>query len=281
MTEHLDVELLRRWIGRTETTYDSMTPRLVQELKATLNLDSQESQTGSPAPLLAHWCLAPPAAPASLLGPDGHPQRGGFLPPVPLPQRMWAGGRLKFHDPLLVGDEVERRSKIAEVNVKEGRSGTLCFVTVEHNIFSPRGLAIEERQDIVYRALAPAAPSVELSCATWPVMPQWRKELRADSTLLFRYSALTFNGHRIHYDREYAMEQEFYPGLVVHGPLQATLLAEFAISIKGVPKQFDYRGISPLFDFQPFNLCAVEHESGLKLWVRTDSGTQTMEATSQ
>lgn len=267
------IDALRGWIGRAETASDIVTPRLVRELNAALD------STSDIAPLALHWCLAPRAAPASYIGRDGHPQRGGFLPPVSLPRRMWASGKLTFHGHLATGDTVERHSTIADVTVKEGRTGTLCFVAVDHEIISPRGLAITERQDIVYRELTPHAPETKPPRPAELPAPQWRRELRADPVLLFRYSALTFNGHRIHYDRDFAMTQEFYPGLVVHGPLQATLLLAFAAEcLNRPPAYFEFRGVNPLFDFQSFDLGAVKAEDGLHLWVVSEDGVQTMDA---
>ncbi|MCU4160071.1 MaoC family dehydratase N-terminal domain-containing protein [Acidiphilium sp. AL] len=279
MTEatELDVDALRGWIGRRETVRDMLTPRLVRELQATLDQDAAVPEDGAKAPLAIHWCLAPPAAPGSALGPDGHPARGGFLPPVPLPRRMWAGGALRFHDRLRVDDAVERRSRIADVSVKRGRSGTLCFVAVDHEIATARGIAIAERQDIVYRALEDGSAKPPAPAAL--PRAEFRREMRADPVLLFRYSALTFNGHRIHYDRSYVTEVENYPGLIVHGPLQATLLIEFAAATEGrAPAGFTFRGVSPLFDFTPFALCARRNETGLALWIETADGIRTMEA---
>ena len=266
---------LRGWIGRSEIAHDEITPRLVRELTATLDRDAVEAEI--PVPLAMHWCLAPPAVKASMIGPDGHPLRGGFLPPVPLPRRMWAGGQVKFRDQLRIGDKIERRSRIVDVALKEGRTGVLCFVAIDHEYFTARGLAIEERQDIVYRELRSATPRTS-SLPSLP-LPEWRRIMQASPVLLLRYSALTFNGHRIHYDRPYATEVEGYPGLIVHGPLQATLLIEFAASIKDMPaKQFSFRGIQPLFDFTPFELCARSNDGGLHMWIQTVEGVQTMDA---
>jgi 3-methylfumaryl-CoA hydratase len=270
----VNIEALRGWIGRNETTWDEITPRLVRELKATLDLDTLEA--GDLAPLAVHWCLAPPAVKASMIGSDGHPLRGGFLPPVPLPRRMWAGGQVKFHDRMRVGDKVERRSRIIDVAVKQGRSGVLCFVSVDHEYFTARGLAVEDRQNIVYREFDTVATSTANATNLPP--PEWRREMQADPVLLLRYSALTFNGHRIHYDRPYATNVEGYPGLIVHGPLQATLLIEFAASIKQQPpKQFHYRAVQPLFDFTPFELCASPDNDRLHLWIQSVDGVQTMD----
>jgi 3-methylfumaryl-CoA hydratase len=274
-TEALDIGHLRAWIGRSETTRDTITDRLVREYAAMMDAEPHEV-----APPALHWCLAPPAAKASELGPDGHAARGGFLPPVPLPRRMWAGGKLTFHNRLRVGDAVQRVSKIADVSVKHGRTGVLCFVTVDHEISSGSGLAISERQDLVYRPLAASAAGK--SAPDELPAPQWRQSRTADPVLLFRYSALTFNGHRIHYDRPYATGVENYPGLVVHGPLQATWLLDFAAALKGAtPQQFSFRGVNPLFDFQPFELCARDAENGLQLWVQNGGGLCTMEAQAQ
>jgi 3-methylfumaryl-CoA hydratase len=268
-----DIEMLRGWIGRTETARDVVAPRLVEEFRATLDDDA----TSAAAPLAIHWCLAPPAPPTVSLGPDGHPARGGFLPPVPLPRRMWAASSLTFHDSLRIGDAVERRSRIADVAVKHGRTGRLCFVTVAHEFATGRGLAITERQEIVYRDLQPAGPA---AARKDPPAAQWQRDATAGPVLLFRYSALTFNGHRIHYDRSYVTEIEGYPGLIVHGPLQATLLIEFAASIRGAaPARFQFRGLQPLFDFEPFRLGAREMEAGLHLWIEAADGRQTMDAT--
>jgi 3-methylfumaryl-CoA hydratase len=280
----LDAALLRSWIGRTASDRDMITPRLAQELRVTLDRDGPPPQDGDPCPLAIHWCLAPPMVPQSRLGPDGHPARGDFLPPVPLPRRMWAAGRLEFFDSLRVGDAVERRSTIADVNIKEGRSGRLCFVAVDHEISSARGLALKERHDIVYRdapsldAAKQAAPAREGA----PQKAQWSETKIADAVMLFRYSALTFNGHRIHYDRQYVTEVEGYSGLIVHGPLQATLLIEFAASVRDArPKVFSFRALNPLFDGQEFALNAAEAEAGLDLWISGPGGRTTMAATAR
>jgi 3-methylfumaryl-CoA hydratase len=217
--------------------------------------------------------------PQSRLGPDGHPARGDFLPPVPLPRRMWAAGRLEFFDPLRVGDAVERQSRIADVNVKEGRSGRLCFVAVDHEISTPRGLALKERHDIVYRDVSSDDPAQQAAPARGESarQAQWGETKVADAVMLFRYSALTFNGHRIHYDRQYVSEVEGYPGLIVHGPLQATLLIEFAASIRSAgPKAFSFRALNPLFDGQEFTLNAAESDGALDLWITGPAGRTTM-----
>lgn len=280
MTDKLDLAHLRQWIGRTEEASDVVTAQFVKALRATLFMEPGAPRPGDAAPLTAHWCLAQPVAPMAALGPDGHPARGGFLPPVPLPRRMWAGGRLEFIDRLRVGDAVTRLSRIADVKEKHGGSGRLCFVAVEHTITTPRGVAIRERQDIVYREppAADAAPARSASAAA-PSASHSRRHM-ADPVLLFRYSALTFNGHRIHYDRDYVVGIEGYPGLVVHGPLQAALLAEFAAEHRDgrPPATFDYRGVQPLFDGAEFTLNANPADDAMELWTADTAGTPTMKA---
>jgi 3-methylfumaryl-CoA hydratase len=273
----IDEGQLQNWIGRTETAEDVVAPRLVREFRVALDQGDDPPLLGDDAPIAIHWCLAPPTVQASRIGPDGHPARGGFLPPVPLPRRMWAGGGLQFHDRLLVGDGVRRHSTIQNVTVKHGRSGILCFVTVQHELSTVRGPAVTERHDIVYRPLD-GTPAPKPDPAVLP-KPDWMRDMRADPVLLFRYSAITFNGHRIHYDRAYVTGEEGYPGLIVHGPLQATLLLHFAEELNGrAPVRFEFRGLQPLFDFEPFSLCARRTEAGLHLWVQTQDGKQTMEA---
>lgn len=281
MSEKLDIDHLRQWIGRTQEASDIVTGQLVKALRATLFLDIGTPAKGDAAPFTTHWCLAQPVAPMNELGPDGHPARGGFLPPVPLPRRMWAGGQLEFIDPLRTGDEVTRSSRIADVTLKTGSTGALCFVTVDHTITTQRGVAIRERQDIVYRDVAPPGEQ-KTQVAPSPVpAAQHRETHMADPALLFRYSALTFNGHRIHYDRDYVTKVEGYPGLIFHGPLQAALLVEFAARLRGdsSPKTFSYRGVQPLFDGGEFSVNANDSSSEMNLWTANAAGTPTMKAT--
>ena len=231
--EKLDLDHLRQWIGRSTEASDIVTAQLVKGLRATLFQDIGEPKTGDAAPWTTHWCLAQPVFPMSMLGPDGHPTRGGFLPPVPLPRRMWAGGEIEFLEPLRVGDEATRTSRISDVTMKTGSTGVLCFVSVEHTITTPRGIAIRERQDIVYRDMGGAAPAAPAKAPPPPPVAKHRESHVSDPVLLFRYSALTFNGHRIHYDRDYVTKVEGYPGLIFHGPLQAALIVEFAAKLHG------------------------------------------------
>lgn len=276
MSERIDIDHLKSWIGREEHAAEIVTPQLVARFDATVGTRT-ERHAGATAPLLIHLCLAPPAAPMDSLGEDGHPARGGFLPPVPLQRRMWAGGAFTFEGDIHVGDEVTRRSRILDIVLKEGRTGTLCFVTVEHTIEAGGRRVLVERQDIVYRQAAAA------SAKPPPAEPAPKGDhsftFQPTPTLLFRYSALTFNGHRIHYDAPYAREVENYPGLVVHGPLQATLLAHFAARIRGRrPSEFSFRSSSTLFDMDPVILSASEDGEGLRLWSNRPDGPVAMSA---
>ncbi|MFC3724717.1 FAS1-like dehydratase domain-containing protein [Neoaquamicrobium sediminum] len=277
-TEDIDIEHLRGWIGRKRTLEDTITPRLAASLGAILD-EGVDFTEGAPAPTGIHWCLCPDIAPMSGLGPDGHPARGDFLPPVPFPRRMWAGGELRFSSEFRVGDRVTRISRIDDVSVKHGRSGSLCFVQVSHRYETPRGLALSERHDIVYRQME-SAPAASTAPAPQTGEAARRISVTADPVLLMRYSAATFNGHRIHYDRDYCANVEGYPGLIVHGPLQATLLLNLARQENGgaYPASFAFRGVSPLFDGQSFTVNAGRG-APLELWVADASGKTTMTAT--
>lgn len=273
----VDIEHLRGWIGREEIASEVLTPELVKRFRATLELPGS-TEVGEAAPELIHLCIAPPAVPMSELGPDGHPARGGFLPPVPLPRRMWAGGQFEMRCALTIGETVTRRSIIEDVVLKEGRTGRLCFVTVRHEIASGSDVAVVERQDIVYREAEQATvakaqpPAAENGSDVFEIMPT--------APLLFRYSALTFNGHRIHYDKPYATGVEMYPGLVVHGPMQATMLYHFAAKLQGrAPDTFAFRSLSTLFDDAVFTLNAREENGALNLWTARPGGPVAMSAT--
>ena len=273
----LDLDHLRSWIGREEAKSEPVTTALVERFDATFGRTG-DTTPGAAAPVMIHLCLAPPAAPMDQLGPDGHPARGGFLPPVPLPRRMWAGGSFAFHDDIRIGETVTRRSVIRDVAVKQGRTGTLCFVTVEHRIESGSRHVLTERQDIVYRDLDPPGGPAK---AAPPPAPEGTHRVTVAPTapLLFRYSALTFNGHRIHYDAPYVREVEGYPGLIVHGPLQASQLVHFAERVRGrVPRTFDFRSLSTIFDTADYTLNATEDGDGLKLWTAQRGGPVAMEA---
>jgi 3-methylfumaryl-CoA hydratase len=281
MNEKPDLDHLRQWIGRSTQASDIVTAQLVKGLRATLFMDIGEPKSGEAAPFTVHWCLAPQVYPMSELGPDGHPTRGGFLPPVPLPRRMWAGGELEIFEALRVGDEVTRTSRIADVTMKSGSAGMLCFVSVDHLITTSRGAAVRERQDIVYRDISTAQPSATPKAAARPPAAKHREAHMADPVLLFRYSALTFNGHRIHYDRDYVTKVEGYPGLIFHGPMQAAFLVEFAAKLHGGtgPKKFVYRGVQPLFEGSEFSVNANEAGAGMELWTANTAGEPTMKGT--
>jgi 3-methylfumaryl-CoA hydratase len=279
MTDKPDLDHLRQWIGRSNEASDVVTAQLVRGLRATLFMEIGTPKAGDAAPFTTHWCLAQPVYPMSELGPDGHPTRGGFLPPVPLPRRMWAGGELEFLEPLRVGDEVTRTSRISDVTMKTGSTGVLCFVSVEHLITTARGTALRERQDIVYRDLSAATAPAKAASA--PPVAKHRETHMADPVLLFRYSALTFNGHRIHYDRDYVTKVEGYPGLIFHGPMQAAFIVELAAKLHGgaAPKKLVYRGVQPLFEGSEFSVNANETGDGMELWTANSAGQPTMKGT--
>jgi 3-methylfumaryl-CoA hydratase len=273
---NIDMANLRQWIGKTESVSDVVTPVPIAALAATLDIDASFDRL----PPLWHWLYFLPVHRWSDLGPDGHPKRGGFLPPVPLPRRMWAGGRVEFHHPLRVGESITRTSTIANVQFKEGRSGSLVFVLVRHEISDTQGVALAEEHDIVYRDLAGAGAGTPASA---PDDVVWQRIIHPDDVLLFRYSALTFNGHRIHYDRRYATEVEGYPGLVVHGPLIATLLVELVRANRPQARvmRFEFRAVSPLFDTEPFTVCGKPESDGrtIRLWAENSRGGLAMAAT--
>ena len=275
----------RTWLGRSEQRADLVTAAPLNAWVAMLDRDDAEALPGSDVPSLAHWLFFLPVARQSLIGADGHPQRGGFLPPIPLPRRMWAGGRLTFHHALQVGDAITRTSRIASVDAKSGRSGALAFVTVRHEVTDARGLAITEEHDIVYReaprADAPAAAALQ-AARTDEV---FSRRIVPDPVLLFRFSALTFNGHRIHYDRSYVTEVEGYPGLIVHGPLIATLLMDLLRRQRPQARiqRFAFTAKSPLFDLHPFEVCGRfdVSERHVDLWARNHQGALAMQASAE
>ncbi len=278
----IDLAHLRKWVGSTEQAADVLTAWKTGAFAAMLDRDDPAPQSGDPLPPLWHWMLCVPYVRQSAVGPDGHAARGGFLPPVPLPRRMWAGGRLEFLKPLRVGEPVTRRSEVASVQHKAGRSGDLVFVLVKHEYSGANGPAIREEHDIVYRPLpAPDAPAPAPTPA--PEGATWEREIVPDDVLLFRYSALTFNGHRIHYDRRYVTEVEGYPGLIVHGPMIATMLVDLLRDSLPASRlaRFEFRAMRPVFDIAPFRLCGKPSEEPGKaeLWVRDADGFLAMQAT--
>jgi 3-methylfumaryl-CoA hydratase len=268
------------WIGRTEEAHDTVTAGPLDRLAATLDSGTEALGDGDAVPPLGHWLFFLPGARQSDIGADGHPKRGGFLPPVhELPRRMWAGSRLSFPGEINVGDRIVRRSTIASVKSREGASGPLVFVTVRHEIGRDgEAAAIIDEHDIVYRGLQ--APAAKPSETTEP--GKWRRTLVPEAVLLFRYSALTFNGHRIHYDRDYVMKQEGYPGLVVHGPLTATLLVDLIRrhAPEACIESFAFRAVSPLFDGNEMSVNAAPPDADgvVKLWAANSDGRLTLSA---
>lgn len=267
-------------IGRIEHRRAVIAADRVAALAAALDLDGVPSG-GATLPPAWHWMFFNPVARRSDLGPDGHPRRGSFLPDLGLPRRMWAGGRLTYHAPLLVGVETNRESEILDVVSKAGRTGPLAFVTIRHRIFHAATLCIEEEQDLVFRgAIVAGAP--DLASAKTPDCARWTEHFTPDPVLLFRYSALTENGHRIHYDQSYARMVEGYRDLVVHGPLIATLLHGLAVRCRSdAPlRRFAFRATAPLFVDCPFSLEAAPFETDnvLSLWARGPEGELAMQA---
>ena len=273
---------LARWIGKSETVDDTATPTPYAALSATLDRAAERPSAGTPLPPLWHWLYFLPLYRQSEVGPDGHAKRGGFLPPVPLPRRMWAGSQFEFTAPLRVGDRIRRVSTIAEVTEKSGRTGPLVFVKVRHEITANDNASpsIVEFHDIVYRE-APKPDDVVPPPKRAPETSAWQRHWVPDDVLLFRYSALTFNGHRIHYDRRYVTEVEAYPGLVVHGPLIATLLLD--LLRRELPDKtvthFAFKAVKPTFDLAPFHVCGRRNDPHtVKLWARTPEGHLAMDA---
>ena len=270
------------WIGRSETLHDTLGPTPVLALAATLDHPAPPVTPGTPLPPLWHWLYFLPLHRQSEIGPDGHAKRGGFLPPVPLPRRMWAGSQFEFREPLCVGDAVVRTSTIDKVARKQGRSGELVFVTVRHELRRHGSLepALVEFHDIVYRD-ARRPGDVEPPPQPAPGDAHWQREVVPDDVLLFRYSALTFNGHRIHYDRRYVTEVEGYPGLVVHGPLIATLLLD--LLRRELPDAqvaaFQFKALRPTFDGPPMRVCGRREGASVRLWAQDHEGWLTMDAT--
>lgn len=271
----------QEWIGKAQSASSILTIAPMEGLAATLDRDVTTFSAGDALPPLWHWLYFLEASKQSTLAADGHPQRGDFLPPIPLPRRMWAGSRIDFIRPLLVGERIERRSTIQSIKLKQGRSGSLGFVCVAHELSDSTGPVLIEEHDIVYRDM----PTEKVSPQT-PLKADedhdFVRTITPDPTLLFRYSALTFNAHRIHYDRTYAKDVESYAGLVVHGPLLATFLLElFADTYPdSTLSGFSFKAIRPVFDTEPFQICGTKADStgNVKLWIADSTGNLCMEA---
>jgi 3-methylfumaryl-CoA hydratase len=282
----MNIELphLKQWIGRTETFTDCISPAPLRALAATLDRDDPLPSAGDEVPPCWHWLFFLPTPRQSEIGLDGHPRRGGYLPPVPLARRMWAGSRLRWSRPLRVCGRYTRTSRIASVDCKVGQTGPLVFVKVRHGIADESDVVLVEDQDIFYRD-APRVGDTAPAGEPAPAPHAWSRHLHADPVLLLRYSALTFNGHRIHYDRGYATEQEGYPGLVVHGPLLATLLLD--LLRRNVPdaraSALAFRAVKPTFDTAPFAVCGAfgASDNSVELWIRLGDGALAMKATAE
>ena len=278
---NIDLEHLRSWIGKKETHHDIATAFPVAALAATLDRKDPSPKTGDVISHSGHWLYFLETAANADLSHDGHPKRGGFLPPVPLPRRMWAGGRIDFRQPLRVGDNISRESEILSVEAKSGKSGDLVFVTVRHTVKTGSTVAIVEEHDIVYREAAKpgeAAPAGKPA----PQAAAWQRELQTNEAVLFRYSALIFNAHRIHYDIDYCREIEGYPGLIVHGPLQTTLLLDLCRRNDPRPvRTLDYRATHPVFHQETFSLNGQPAADGnsVELWTANAAGCYAMRGT--
>lgn len=278
-----------QWIGRSQSAKGVITPDPVRAMAATLNQDCPDLAPGTPLPRGWHWLYFHSIAKTQDLGPDGHAQRGEFLPPITLPRRMWAGGRFTFHAPLTLGAQITQRSTIENIAFKQGRSGALAFVTVRHELTNEAGeLCVTDEQDIVYReghknaekSGAAGGSSAPGSPTPAPQGAMWDMTIQPDPVLLFRFSALTFNGHRIHYDRDYCRDQEGYPGLVFHGPLTALLLLGF-MEHNCAPdalKKMSYRGVAPLFDLDAFQIEGKREGGHVSAWAKTPEGHLAMQA---
>ena len=266
---------------------DTVTATPFAALAATLDCTGADPAvrpaSGTVLPYLWHWLYFLPIAAQSEIGEDGHPKRGGFLPPVALPRRMWAGSEFEFYEPLRVGDVLQRTSTIEDVKEKTGRTGSLIFVRVRHDIRcnGAANIALKEHHNIVYRA-APAPDDVAPPPVAAPASAAWERKIVPDDVLLFRYSALTFNGHRIHYDRQYVTQVEGYPGLIVHGPLIATLLMD--LLRRNLPDaqvlKFEFKAVRPTFDIHSFSVHGQPSPDGktIRLWGRDHEGWLTMDA---
>ena len=275
---------IKTWVGRSDTVHDIIGATPVVALTATLDHPAAPVLPGRALPILWHWLYFLPMHRQSEIGADGHAKRGGFMPPVPLPRRMWAGSQFEFHAPVRVGDAVARTSTITDVTQKQGRSGKLVFVAVRHELRCNSAAAdsqpaLVELHDIVYREAKQPA-DVEPTPVAAATGATWQRVIVPDAVLLFRYSALTFNGHRIHYDRKYVTEVEGYPGLIVHGPLIATLLMD--LLRRNAPDaqiaSFKFKAVRPTFDLHPFKVNGQRDGKTVKLWAQDHEGWLTMDA---
>ena len=271
---------LEQWIGRAARASERLRPEPARFMQATLDRDPSLDD-GDALPPLWHWLYFLEAARLDALGRDAHAARGGFLPPVDLPRRLWAGGRLRWKAPLILGREATRQSTIQAIAEKRGRTGRLCFVTVAHEIFQGGEMRLAEEHDLVY-AEYPAPGAKPPAPKPAPDNAEFARVVTPSEILLFRYSALTFNGHRIHYDADYARDVEGYDGLVFHGPLTATLLLDLACEqAGGAPTAYIYRGLAPIAGMDAFRIEGRRAGAAVELWARRQDGALAMSATAQ
>ena len=277
------MENFEAWIGKKETHHDVVNSRPVQMMQALLN---QNDKNPNVLPHLYHWFYFLPIVDGKEIAEDGHPQKGSFLPPIPFPKRMWAGGRLEFLNSIHINQEIRRESEILNIDFKQGKSGDMYFVTVKHSIYADNQLAIIEEHDIIYREVtSQVQPQVTTNQAPLSQSLEerhysFKSHFPIDEVTLFRYSAITFNGHRIHYDRPYATQVEGYPGLIVHGPLLATLLLH-TFKKENPNKEitrFEFRAVNPVFDFNGFYICGDVQTEHAELWIEKEQGQICMKA---
>ncbi len=281
MSEPTSTEDYSHWLGRRETVGDDLSPATARAAAATLGEDLERFEQGTDLPPLWHWFYFLATAPQAKLGTDGHPHReaSSFMPPIPFPRRMFAGARLRWHRPLVIGRPARREAVLEKLAKKSGRSGELAFVTVRYRVLQDDGVCLEEEQDIVYRQPGPPIPPPMPVKLPAVAEPAWSRTVVPDTRLLFRFSALTFNAHRIHYDRPYASQEEGYPGLVVHGPLTAMLLLKLACERNPRPvAAFSFRGQGPLFDAAPIRLLATPADGRVELQADGPDGRTAMTA---
>ena len=279
MSTKVDIDHLRKWIGKIDNVTDYVTPIVEQRYRATLNMDIGNPKDGDPVTSGLHWMLGWNLVKNDELGVDSHPALGEFLPPVPLPRRMWAGSEIKVLKPIRVGDKVIKQSTVADIQVKEGRTGLLCFVTAEYNFLVNDEVTINEKHNIVYRDISKSGGGSGYS-KDIPEKADLSEKIFMHPTILFRYSAIGFVGHRIHYDHPYTVNEENYPGLIVHGPLQATYLLRAAEKLMGKPvKSFTHKVMAPVFANSEY-IVGVDKigDSSVNCWGATKEFGVTMRA---
>ena len=279
MSTKVDIDHLRKWIGKIDNVTDYVTPIVEQRYRATLNMDIGNPKDGDPVTSGLHWMLGWNLVKNDELGVDSHPALGEFLPPVPLPRRMWAGSEIKVLKPIRVGDKVIKQSTVADIQVKEGRTGLLCFVTAEYNFLVNDEVTINEKHNIVYRDISKSGGGSGYS-KDIPEKADLIEKIFMHPTILFRYSAIGFVGHRIHYDHPYTVNEENYPGLIVHGPLQATYLLRAAEKLMGKPvKSFTHKVMAPVFADSEYMVGVDKMDNGsVSCWGATKEFGVTMRA---